>query len=144
MTTMIVGGTRLMKSSGSSWAKAVDDHQSVARRQERRGAAAPAEHAPARTAMPDGSRPILAERHLFHHHCTTRLPVDSPMRMFPQRLAGRLHGRLPGALVQLFLTALGDLPAFDFRARRPRDRDFNYLSGTGRAECLSMEGQACR
>src|SRR5262245_54127304 len=55
------------------------------------------------------------------------------------RLARGLYRRLARALIQLFLTALRDLSALDFRARRPRDRDLDDLPGPARADRLGVE-----
>ena len=80
----------------------------------------------------------------FSHHCTTRLPVDVFIRMLVSDLAGRLHRRLARALVQLFLTALRNLAALDFRARRARDGHLDDLVRAGRPEALRRAASACR
>src|SRR5687767_15433098 len=55
------------------------------------------------------------------------------------RLARRLHRRLARALIQLFLAALRNLSAFDFRARRARDSDFDDLPRAACADRFRVE-----
>ena len=137
MTMMTVGGTRLMKSSGSSCAKARgrtrDEHVSAAKtpRQSSPGGA----RARRRGVVRAADRSCVG----VCHHCTTRLPVDVFIRMLVSVLPGRLDRRLPRALVQLFLTALRDLAALDFGSRRARDGHLDDLVRAGRPEGFGVE-----
>jgi hypothetical protein len=58
-----------------------------------------------------------------------------------ETLPGRLHGRFARALIQFFLSALGDLAPLDFGGRGPCDRDFDGLARAPRPDCLGPQRQ---